>query len=43
MCDLAKTFDIKAKATKVNDLELIKLVNKNNDFKVKKWKIRNRA
>ena len=28
MCDLAKTFDIKAKATKVNDLELIKLVNK---------------
>ena len=28
MCDLAKTFDIKAKTTKVSDLELIKLVNK---------------
>ena len=28
MCDLAKTFDIKAKTTKVSDSELIKLVNK---------------
>ena len=28
MCDLAKSFEIKAKATKVNETELIKLVNK---------------
>ena len=28
MCDLAKSFDIKAKATKINDSELVKLVNK---------------
>jgi ATP-binding cassette subfamily B protein len=28
MCDLARTFEIKAKATKVNEAELIKLVNK---------------
>ena len=27
MCDLAKSFDIKAKATKINDSELVKLVN----------------
>ena len=32
MCDLAKTFDIKAKTAKVSDSELIKLVNKNNRF-----------
>ena len=30
MCDLAKSFNIKAKATKINDSELVKLVNKNN-------------
>ena len=28
MCDLAKSFNIKAKSTKINDSELIKLVNK---------------
>ena len=28
MCDLAKSFNIKAKATKINDSELVKLVNK---------------
>ena len=28
MCDLAQSFDLKAKATKINEKELIKLLSK---------------
>ena len=42
MCELAKSFDLKAKATKINENELFKAsLKKTTNIKTKKWKIHN--
>ena len=41
MCELAKSFDLKAKATKISENELLKLLKKTANIKTKKWTIHN--
>ena len=39
MCELAHSFNLKAKSTKITENELIKLLSKTTNFKIKKWSL----